>query len=339
MTYPLFSGCPLATNVTNNMTMTEIVRGFNYDVYKVAVPRLLSSSTLSVAIIMLFWGGLVYGVDSHKLGVRFCWGTTHVFAHVTCAVGIAVLIDTIFAHLASHGNLGDGALSNQWDLFEEKFSGGDESLLFNRISYWTAGVVPTVLRYSMYVADSPQTQYLVRSRMCNSSSSSSSTASSFSSKSDLDSDQLTVVYFFLRGVWYWIIACPLISTVVAVYLWLSVGYLGLHWNEGFSSLQHDGYKNFVRMKITRQGDLEMYAIGVEKTPKKWTLDPEREKKEMVGGGGGGTDADDVIHNHRLKRPSKWVAEDRRGKPSKKEIDVRIVDHCVIKGVRRDVVEE
>ena len=32
MTYPLFSGCPLATNVTNNMTMTEIVRGFNYDV-------------------------------------------------------------------------------------------------------------------------------------------------------------------------------------------------------------------------------------------------------------------------------------------------------------------
>jgi hypothetical protein len=70
-----------------------------------------------------------------------------------------------------------------------------------------------------------------------------------------EEDVLYLIYLFLRLVWFWILACPIVSTVIAAYLWLSVGYLGMHWNEGFSSLQHSGYKNFVRMKIKKNGDL------------------------------------------------------------------------------------
>lgn len=55
-------------------------------------------------------------------------------------------------------------------------------------------------------------------------------------------DTLATFYWLLRMAWYWCLACPVVSFVFSLYLWLSVRYLGIHWNEGFSSLQHTGYK-------------------------------------------------------------------------------------------------
>ena len=68
----------------------------------------------------------------------------------------------------------------------------------------------------------------------------------------------------------------------------------MHWNEGFSSLQHEGHKNFLRMKINKEGALELYAIGVDKVPLKWELDDQHVKAVKSG--------ERMAH---VSNPSRW----------------------------------
>lgn len=45
--------------------------------------------------------------------------------------------------------------------------------------------------------------------------------------------------------------------------------MGRHHNEAFSALKIKGYKNFLRFKIGRDGDLRIYPVGVKKVIKTW----------------------------------------------------------------------
>ena len=84
--------------------------------------------------------------------------------------------------------------------------------------------------------------------------------------------------FTLRALWYWVLATPVCAIIFGSYLAFSVCVLEIHWNEGFSSLQSFNFKNFCRIRIDRKsGDLEVFAIGLEKTWNKWTADRRRNK--------------------------------------------------------------
>jgi hypothetical protein len=43
----------------------------------------------------------------------------------------------------------------------------------------------------------------------------------------------------------------------------------MHHNEAFSAIKIEGYKNFLRLSINKDGDLTIFPIGVEKINKKW----------------------------------------------------------------------
>ena len=150
----------------------------------------------------------------------------------------------------------------------------------------------------MLVADSPQTQVFLKKQIyCNPAS-----------------EDYTMLYWTLRVCWYWVIACPVVATVVAAYLWFSLNYLGMHWNEGFSSLQHEGYKNFVKMKINKNGGLELYAVGIDKVPVEWELDKRHEKA-----------AKNEERMAFVSNPSRWKPKGKLGK----EYAPKIVDHTVL----------
>lgn len=51
--------------------------------------------------------------------------------------------------------------------------------------------------------------------------------------------------------------------IMGIYLYLTNRYLGIHDNEAFSSLKWEGYKNFLRLHITKDA-LTIYPIGVKK---------------------------------------------------------------------------
>lgn len=77
-------------------------------------------------------------------------------------------------------------------------------------------------------------------------------------------NQLLLAGFFIF-IGGWVIG----SFIMGIYLFVSLNVFGRHHNEAFSSLKIADYKNFLRLKITENGDLTVYPIGVRKVARKW----------------------------------------------------------------------
>ena len=59
------------------------------------------------------------------------------------------------------------------------------------------------------------------------------------------------------------------SLLMGIYLLVSLNLFGRHSNEAFSSLRIQGYKNFLKLHICKDGKLTIYPVGIKKVPKKW----------------------------------------------------------------------
>ncbi len=59
------------------------------------------------------------------------------------------------------------------------------------------------------------------------------------------------------------------SIIVGLYQLLSLAAFGRHSQEAFSSLRIEDYKNFLRLRIAEDGSLTLYAIGIERVPRRW----------------------------------------------------------------------
>jgi len=62
------------------------------------------------------------------------------------------------------------------------------------------------------------------------------------------------------------IAAIFSATAYGIYLLVMLNGFGLHWNEGFSSFAHEGFKGMLRMKISPTGELTIYPIGLKNVP-------------------------------------------------------------------------
>lgn len=90
--------------------------------------------------------------------------------------------------------------------------------------------------------------------------------------------------FFSASVMFvlgWIIG----STILGIYLYISLTAFGRHGNEAFSSLAIPDYKNFLRFRIEGNGDLTIFPIGLRRVPRSWKRQPE-------GNGGSAYEPDD-----------------------------------------------
>ena len=337
---PLFHTCDLtSTAAIDSQSAASTLGSFLSDTFYVAAPRILTSSSLAFLAFVAFFSICVCSVDHDKLGVRLWLGGAHAAAHLYSAAAVTVFIDYLIAVLRVYGNLGQGGLDLQWDLFTK----GDAATTIAHLGNWTNGVVPKVLRASMLLADSAQTQSILREQLCDTTSSRDHLLLGHPSHPAFAPDTLAIFYWLLRMAWYWCLACPVVSFVFSLYLWLSVRYLGIHWNEGFSSLQHTGYKNFVRLRVRSDGDLELFAVGVDKCPSRWVLDgnhvQEAEEAEAeaeaqaVGAGGGGPERP----AYRWRNPSRWIeqrsareARRRRRRGLTAELQARVVDHFLVR---------
>jgi hypothetical protein len=76
--------------------------------------------------------------------------------------------------------------------------------------------------------------------------------------------QLVFSLLFILG-FGWLIG----SLIMGTYLFISLNFFGRHSNEAFSSLSIPDWKNFLRMRITADGDLTIYPIGIPKVPRVW----------------------------------------------------------------------
>ena len=107
-----------------------------------------------------------------------------------------------------------------------------------------------------------------------------------------------------------------------------MGWLGMHWNEGFSSLQHTGFKSFVRCRVNASGDLELFCVGLDKCPSAWELDPAHAQEAAAA-----AEAESPTESCRWAHPSRW--KERRGKRAGGRLSAAIVDRFVISAGRRN----
>ncbi len=75
-------------------------------------------------------------------------------------------------------------------------------------------------------------------------------------------DLLSAVLLFLGGF----VVGP---TIMGVYLLISLNGFGVHGNEAFSALSIPDWKNFIRLRIDREGRLWIFPIGIRRVPRAW----------------------------------------------------------------------
>lgn len=66
------------------------------------------------------------------------------------------------------------------------------------------------------------------------------------------------------------------STLMGLYLLISINVFGRHSTEAFSSLRNQDWKNFLRLHIAKDGSLTIYPIGLERVPRRWKKNPDPE---------------------------------------------------------------
>jgi hypothetical protein len=60
-----------------------------------------------------------------------------------------------------------------------------------------------------------------------------------------------LLYYGGMLAYFWLLATPAVGLVFGTYLFMSVTYAGVHYDEAFSSLRVPHYKSMTRMHITR----------------------------------------------------------------------------------------
>ena len=106
-------------------------------------------------------------------------------------------------------------------------------------------------------------------------------------------------YFGAVSLYFILLAIPFAGFIFGSWLALSLNVLKTQVDEGFSSLRVQHWKNFVKVHITEDGDLEIFGIGLHRTPRKWRKDPCYSGRDLSGLG----EPSWLWH-----RPSKWIPE-------------------------------
>jgi len=134
-------------------------------------------------------------------------------------------------------------------------------------------------------------------------------------------DRLTILKYLSAICLYFVIfAVPIAGNVFGSWLALSLNVFNCQYDEGFSSLRMEHYKNFLKFNIHSNGDLEIYAIGLQRVPKHWKKDPQWVGYNMHGKDGAITEP-----SWSLKTPSKWVPW-----RNSKKFSPEVIDHLKIK---------
>ncbi len=76
-------------------------------------------------------------------------------------------------------------------------------------------------------------------------------------------DQAAAYYAGMLA-YYWVLATPTVGFIFGAYLYLSVNWFHVHYDEAFSSLQIPHHKGFSRLHITPGGELHIWGLAMDK---------------------------------------------------------------------------
>jgi hypothetical protein len=90
-----------------------------------------------------------------------------------------------------------------------------------------------------------------------------------------------VSQLLLSGLITFVLGGPAGTFILGVYLFVSIRLFGRHGNEAFSSLRICDYKEWVRLRIRPDGTLTIFAIGIDRVPRRWRAGARKNPKTGV----------------------------------------------------------
>ena len=79
----------------------------------------------------------------------------------------------------------------------------------------------------------------------------------------------SISQLLLSGLLTFVLGGPVGAFILGVYLFVSIRIFGRHGNEAFSSLRIADYKHWLRLRIDASGVLTIYAIAIDRVPRRW----------------------------------------------------------------------
>jgi hypothetical protein len=79
----------------------------------------------------------------------------------------------------------------------------------------------------------------------------------------------SILQLLLSGLITFILGGPVGAFILGVYLFVSIRIFGRHSNEAFSSLRIQDFKQWLRLRIDAGGALTIYAISIDRVPRRW----------------------------------------------------------------------
>jgi hypothetical protein len=79
----------------------------------------------------------------------------------------------------------------------------------------------------------------------------------------------SMAQLLISGIVTFVAGGPVGAFILGVYLFVSIRVFGRHGNEAFSSLRIQDFKQWVRMRIDAAGNLTIYAIAIDRVPRRW----------------------------------------------------------------------
>lgn len=221
---------------------------------------------------------------------QLTYAVAHAATHLSAAIALLLLLELGVETVIRYEGVGqDGyhSLYKWYQNFEAQHF-PDPAGLRGTVSKWTLSLYPNLIKWVFAVFDVPEAIAVSRNAIC-------AAGGSLASLSRLQ------VLGYYGGVllYFWVLATPIMGFLFGLYLYISGNWLHLHYDESFSSLQVAGHKGFLRLHVTKEGDLEVYSLNLKEVPHSWREDP---RWKAPGGGGFSSD----VPAHRVKWPSRWA---------------------------------
>ena len=118
--------------------------------------------------------------------------------------------------------------------------------LRGRMSTWTLGLYPNVIKWVFAVFDLPQELAVARAQICAAGVANATRARFF-------------IYYGAVFAYYWVLSTPVCSLIFGHYLALSANWIDMHSDEASSALRSPRYKQFLRMHILPSGRVSRVA--------------------------------------------------------------------------------
>ena len=289
-----FPICQLGSVIHAN-TWREFLVEYSKAVYAVHM-QLFSTAYISLLAFIGVWvATTLFTEENWPIYKRVAVGTSHAVAHSVTAICVVVFMEALIELGLEMKIVGQESL---FDIFGSNFP--EVRTLFSLADYYTYGFATTAAHYLTAAFDVPDAMATYKVRMCHAAA-------------DMTRWQ-TMVYYCSTYLYYYVLSAPLCSFVFGTYLYAANCFLNAHLTEAFSSLRIESYKNFVRFHINTKGELEIYALGIDKVPRAWKKD-----RQWTGY----QHESSELPSYKWDKPSIW--KPNSGQPDK----VKLVDHLVI----------